>query len=157
MKISLYNYYFLNFKFLKNFFSVILFKCSFFLKECSFLLFKNNYLFIFISSKVQSKFIKEIYLYLLGFFKGYCFKIKLEGKRFKFLINNLFIFFKMDISHFDFLLFKYSFFLKKYKRKKKFFFFTFENTLIQYILKKINKLKKPNKYKKKGIFLSKLD
>jgi len=124
-------------------------------KQTNFL--KLNYLILFLNNDLFFKTSKNLIYCIYKFIKGVCFSIKLEGKRFKFLLNKLFIFFKMDISHFKFLKFDNNFFLKKLKRKKTFFFYTFEDERMNSSLIKIKNFKYPTKYKKKGIFLKEIN
>jgi ribosomal protein L6P/L9E len=104
----------------------------------------------------QLAFFKSLTFFLYSLFKGFCFSLSLEGKRFKFLINNFFLFFKMDTSHFKYLKFSDMFFLKKFKKNKRLIFYSFDLSSIKYNLLKIQKFKKPTKYKKKGLFLKNL-
>ena len=62
----------------------------------------------------------------------------------------------MDISHFKYLIFKDNFYLKKFKKNKKLYFFSFEMEYLNYYLLKIKNFKEPTKYKKKGFFLDKV-
>jgi len=62
----------------------------------------------------------------------------------------------MDTSHFHFFLFLKNFFLKKLSKNKKLYFFSYNLGYLKYSLIKIQKMKKPSKYKKKGFFLNKV-
>ena len=62
----------------------------------------------------------------------------------------------MDTSHFKHLKFKDVFFLKKFKKNKLLFFYSFDLKFIKSNLLKIQSFKKPTKYKKKGLFLKKM-
>jgi hypothetical protein len=62
----------------------------------------------------------------------------------------------MDTSHFKYLKFKEMFFLKKFRKNKRLLFYSFDLSYLKYTLLKIQKFKKPTKYKKKGLFLKKL-
>lgn len=124
------------------------------IKKNYFIFFK--YKFIYFSICTDYILFKSISSFLYNLFKGFCYKLSLEGKRFKFLINNYFLFFKMDISHFKFLRFKGVLFLKKLKKNKLLYFYSFDLSLLKYSLLNIQNLKKPTKYKKKGLFLKKI-
>ena len=110
-------------------------------------LFKKNILF-FLNLNSQNIFIINFFKKLFYFLKGFNFFFTILGKRFKFFINKEFLFFKMDTSKYFFLKMVKNILLKK---KKKIIIFFFFDILIFQFLKKILKLKKPNKYTKKGI------
>lgn len=103
-----------------------------------------------------SKWLKNVITFLNNFLQGFCFKLVLEGKKFKFVINNFHVFLKMDLSHFKYLFLKYSFFLKKLKKNKKLFFYSYNIKFIKCNLLSIEYFKKPTKYKKKGFFLEQI-
>lgn len=153
MTILLYKSYFINFKVNKNFFISISINHLTYNKLFFFLLFKKKYFVYLFYTKAFNFFLTTLFKQILNFFKGFCFCLILEGKRFKFFINNFFIFFKMDTSHFKSLNFKNNFYLKKFKKNKLLFFYSFDLKHIKYNLLRIQFFKKPTKYKKKGLFL----
>ena len=134
-----------------KYFNINIFKKKIILKNISFFLFKKNNLF-FLNKKIQNVFFNLFLKKLLTFLKGYKIYFNIQGKRFKFYINNFFFFIKMDTSKFTFLKMINNFYLKKSKKIIQFYFF---DVKIFHLIKNIQKLKVPNKYTKKGIFFSK--
>lgn len=156
MLIFIFKSYINHFKGIKNFlisFSINNLKKK---KKGFSLFFKKNFFFFSLHIKNYDLFFNYITKNLNTFFQGFCYRLTLEGKRFKFLINRLFIFLKMDTSHFKYLNFKNNFFLKKLKKNKILFFYSFDIKYIKFDLLKIQFFKKPTKYKKKGLFLNQL-
>lgn len=151
MSISLYNFNFFILKIFKNKFTLITSKNLSFLNKNILFFYKRLYLLFFIKSVNN---FKNLISFLFFYLKGFCICFTLEGKRFKFLINNKCLFFKMDTSHFKSFIFNKNFFLKKTSKNKKLYFFTYNSQFIKYSLLTIQKLKKPTKYKKKGFFLN---
>lgn len=110
--------------------------------------YKKNLIY-FLNTKYKLIFIKAFLNKLFYFLKGFYTTIEIKGRRFKYFINKNFIFFKMDTSKFLYLEILNNLFIKKRKKKIKFFFFEIN---IFKTLKNIQKLKIPNKFTKKGIF-----
>ena len=92
MYISLYTLYFNNLKFIKNFLFSIFYKNFFLIKNYSLLFFKIKYSLIIYYNNNYFKYLKNIIFFLNNFLQGFCFKLTLEGKKFKFIINNFHVF-----------------------------------------------------------------
>lgn len=111
---------------------------------------KKSILF-FLTNNFQKIYLKLFLAKLIYFLKGFKINLNISGKRFKFFINKTFFFFKMDTSKFLCLSLFKNFFFDKSKKQVKLFFY---NKKIFQMVKSILKLKIPNKYTKKGIFLN---
>ena len=85
MYISLYTLYFNNLKFIKNFLFSIFYKNFFLIKNYSLLFFKIKYSLIIYYNNNYFKYLKNIIFFLNNFLQGFCFKLTLEGKKFKFM------------------------------------------------------------------------
>ena len=70
-----------------KYFNINILKKKIILKNISFFLFKKNNLF-FLNKKIQNVFFNLFLKKLLTFLKGYKIYFNIQGKRFKFYINN---------------------------------------------------------------------
>lgn len=140
----------LNLKFINiKYFIITLFKKKLILKKIYINFLKKN-LYFFLNLNFQNSLLINFFKKFWNFLHGSKIFFNVLGRRFKFFINNNFLFFKMDTSKYCILKMLENIWLKKKKKIISFFFF---DILICQFIKKILKLKKPNKYTKKGIEL----
>jgi len=123
------------------------------------IIFKNYYIFFlrknilfFLNKNCQNIFFLFFFKNLICFLKGFKSVLEIKGRRLKFFINFQFFFLKMDTSKYLSLKIFKNIYLKKSKKTIKFFFF---DVKVYQLLNQIQKLKIPNIYTKKGIFLTK--